>query len=119
MFVRKSALEKVGAMDDAFFMHCEDLDWCIRFRQAGYDVLFVPHVEVTHVKGVSSRTRPIAVEWHKHKGMLRLYRKHFSTQYSGATQLILTLAIWTHFILKLPILFLTNVSVPSDRHRSQ
>lgn len=119
MFVRKSALEKVGPMDEAFFMHCEDLDWCMRFRQAGFDVLFVPHVEATHVKGVSSRTRPIAVEWHKHKGMVRLYRKHFATQYSSTTQIFLTFAIWAHFIVKLSFLFLTNVLGLNYRHRSK
>ena len=55
MFVRKTAIDAVGAMDEAYFLHCEDLDWCMRFKLAGWKILFVPDVKVTHVQGSSSR----------------------------------------------------------------
>ena len=42
MMVRRAALDAVGPLDEAYFMHCEDLDWCMRFRQSGRRVLFVP-----------------------------------------------------------------------------
>ena len=35
MMVRREALDAVGPLDEAYFMHCEDLDWCMRFRQSG------------------------------------------------------------------------------------
>lgn len=114
MLVRKSALDKVGPMDQTFFMHCEDLDWCIRFRQAGFDILFVPGVEITHAKGICSQSRPIAVEWYKHKGMVRLYRKHFAVDYSPLTLFFFRLAIWSRFYLKLPSLILKYAF--RDRH---
>lgn len=77
MMVRRDALERVGGLDEGFFLHCEDLDWCLRFRRAGYRVLFVPSVSAVHAKGTCSRRRPVFVEWHKHRGMIRFYRKHF------------------------------------------
>ena len=81
MFVRRQALEAVGPLDEGYFLHCEDLDWCLRFRQAGQRVLFVPGVAIHHHQGRSSRDRPVRVLWHKHRGMVRFYRKFFRDAY--------------------------------------
>ncbi|MEF3074293.1 glycosyltransferase family 2 protein [Methylobacter sp. Wu1] len=81
MLVKRKAIEDVGLWDEAYFLHCEDLDWCMRFRQKKWKILFVPDAHVVHHKGMCSRSRPIFVEWHKHKGMMRFYRKFFSHQY--------------------------------------
>jgi len=83
MMVRSSAIEAVGPLDEAYFMHCEDLDWCMRFRQSGRRVLFVPDASAVHHKGTSSRGRPVRVLWHMHRGMVRYYRKFFRRQYPG------------------------------------
>lgn len=82
MMVRREAIQDVGEWDERYFLHCEDLDWCMRFRQKGWKILFVPSARVTHALGVSSRSRPIFVEWHKHKGMIRL-SKIFSAPIPG------------------------------------
>lgn len=100
MFVRRSAMERVGLLDEKYFLHCEDLDWCMRFRQAGYAILFVPDVEITHVKGGSSCKRPIFVEWHKHRGMVRFYRKFFRHQYPSVLMVAVFAMIWTRFTAK-------------------
>ena len=83
MLVKREAMDDVGLWDEGYFLHCEDLDWCMRFRQKGWRVLFVPDARVTHVRGACSRSRPFFVEWHKHHGMLRFYRKFFRCRYSG------------------------------------
>jgi len=99
MLVRRSALEHVGPLDPQYFLHCEDLDWCMRFTQAGYRILFVPNVIITHVKGSCSVNRPIFVEWHKHKGMLRFYRKFFLDKYPRALMFLVTLGVFLRFSL--------------------
>ena len=81
MFVRRTALTAVGPLDEGYFLHCEDLDWCVRFRQAGWRILFVPDVSIVHDKGRSSRDRPVRVLWHMHRGMVRFYRKFFRDAY--------------------------------------
>lgn len=48
MFVRRDAVERVGAMDERFFLYFEDVDWCYRMRQAGLDVVYHPEAVVTH-----------------------------------------------------------------------
>ncbi len=97
MLVRKEALDQVGPLDQRYFMHCEDLDWCMRFRRAEWDILFVPQASVLHHKGLCSRARPIFVEWHKHRGMVRFYRKFFRHQYPGAMMWLVTGGVWLRF----------------------
>jgi GT2 family glycosyltransferase len=97
MLVRRTAIDQVGLFDEGYFMHCEDLDWCMRFRLAGWRVVFVPDAVVTHEKGVSSRSRPVFVEWHKHRGMARYYRKFFASRYPLILMPFVMLAIWARF----------------------
>lgn len=99
MLVNRDALAIVGPLDEGYFLHCEDLDWCRRFRDHGFEVLFVPGVEVTHIKGVSSRGSPIRVEWHKHRGMLRYYRKHYRKTYSRPSMWLVHAGVWGRFAL--------------------
>ncbi len=98
MLVRREAMNNVGPWDEDYFLHCEDLDWCMRFRQKHWNILFVPDAPVVHHKGTCSRSRPIFVEWHKHKGMMRFYRKLFRHQYPGAVMALVALGIWSRFV---------------------
>lgn len=97
MLVRREALEEVGPLDEGYFMHCEDLDWCMRFRQKKWKILFVPNAKIVHYLGVCSKSRPIFVEWHKHKGMMRFYRKFFRHQYPGILMWLVGLGVWLRF----------------------
>ncbi len=97
MLVKREALDNVGGFDEGYFLHCEDLDWCMRFRGSGWKIKFVPDAPVIHYQGVCSRTRPVFVEWHKHKGMLRFYRKFFRHQYPGPLMWLIIIAIWSRF----------------------
>lgn len=80
MVVRATALKEIGLLDEGYFMHCEDLDWCKRCALAGWQVGYLGKVSVVHAKGVSSATRPIGVLWTLHKGMLRFFNKFYRSQ---------------------------------------
>ena len=54
MFIRKSAIDKVGLFDEDFFFYGEDLDWCWRFWENGYKIVYTPITKIIHYKGVSS-----------------------------------------------------------------
>ena len=97
MLVTRDALKTVGLLDEGYFMHCEDLDWCRRFRLAGFAVLFDPSAVVTHEKGVSSKPRPVFVEWHKHRGMVRYYRKFFRNDYPLPLMWAVIVTVWMRF----------------------
>lgn len=76
MLVRRSALQSIGGWDERFFLHLEDLDLCQRLGDAGWRILYVPNAPARHVKGACSQTRPLFVEWHKHRGMARFFLRH-------------------------------------------
>lgn len=97
MLVRRQAIEDAGIWDEGYFLHCEDLDWCMRFRQKNWKIVFVPDAPVIHFKGACSHARPFFVAWHKHRGMLRFYRKFFQQQYPGVMMSLITLAVWLRF----------------------
>ena len=97
MLVSREAVNDVGLWDEEYFLHCEDLDWCERFRLKGWKILFVPDAPVIHYKGTCSRSRPIFVEWHKHKGMLRFYRKFFRDKYPAVVMWLVGLGVWLRF----------------------
>jgi GT2 family glycosyltransferase len=54
LLVRREAADTVGLFDEDFFMFSEETDWCYRFRQAGWSVLFTPDAEFTHVGGATT-----------------------------------------------------------------
>ncbi|HEX8966905.1 MAG TPA: glycosyltransferase family 2 protein [Chloroflexota bacterium] len=53
--VRPAAARQVGLFDERFFMYSEEIDWCRRFRAAGWRISYVPAAEVVHHEGGSSR----------------------------------------------------------------
>ena len=53
LLVRREAVDEVGPADEGFFLFSEETDWCYRFRQAGWEVVFFPGAECVHVGGAS------------------------------------------------------------------
>jgi GT2 family glycosyltransferase len=97
MLVKREAIDDFGLMDEGYFLHCEDLDLCMRARAHGWQILFVPDAPIVHHKGGCSHERPIFVEWHKHRGMVRFYRKHFRHQYPAGLMELVTIGVWLRF----------------------
>lgn len=55
LLLRTAALRQVGLMDEAYWMYCEDSDWCLRFRRAGWELYYLPQATMLHHHGASSR----------------------------------------------------------------
>lgn len=99
MLVKSVAVADVGLWDEGYFLHCEDLDWCMRFRQKNWKIVFVPAAKITHALGACGRNRRVFVEWHKHKGMMRFYRKFFRHQYPGLLMGLVAIGVWLRFCM--------------------
>ncbi len=97
MLVKYDAITEVGLWDEGYFLHCEDLDWCMRFRQKGWTIMFVPTARIIHALGACGRGRRLFVEWHKHKGMIRFYRKFFRHRYPGVLMALVVVGVWLRF----------------------
>lgn len=104
MLVRKRSFLDAGRMDEAYGLHCEDLDLMYRLRQQGQACLFVPAARVRHLGGLSSRSRPLWVHWQKHRGMQRFFRKFQAGRYPLPLRWLVIAGIWLRFALTLPLL---------------
>ncbi|MBB4728523.1 glycosyltransferase family 2 protein [Xanthomonas arboricola] len=102
MLMQRSLFERLDGWDGAYRLHAEDLDLCRRARQAGALVAVANDLRVVHVRGVSSRSRPFFVEWHKHRGLWRYFRKFEAGRRGWLTRLGVWLAIWTHAVAQVP-----------------
>ena len=76
MMLPAATFHAAGGLDEGYFLHVEDLDFCLRLHRAGVPVYYAPHVEVIH-HASSSQANPIRVQWHKTRGFLRYFRIHF------------------------------------------
>jgi GT2 family glycosyltransferase len=102
LLMPRSVFETLGGFDEAFFLHCEDIDLCRRARDHGYQVLLAGDVRVMHGKGGSSRHRPVFVSRHKHRSMYLWFRRHDPAAKRPLVRWLVWLGIWSHFLLKIP-----------------
>jgi hypothetical protein len=75
---RKDALDRVGLLDESFFMYGEDMDWCKRFWDAGWKLMFVPSAAAIHYGGASSSNAPVRFFVEKLRADFQYWRKHHS-----------------------------------------
>jgi hypothetical protein len=76
MMVRAEAVAQVGLMDEGYTMYCEEIDWCWRMRQAGWQALCVPAARVVHHAGQSTAQVPIPSFVNLWTSRARLYARH-------------------------------------------
>ncbi|MSQ43877.1 MAG: glycosyltransferase family 2 protein [Chloroflexi bacterium] len=107
MMVRREALEVAGLFDESFWMYGEDLDLCLRVGKAGWKARYLPSIVVTHLKGQSSRTRPLRCTIEFYRAMHIFYRKHQASQ-AGVVQ---------NFLVTAGIVVLGAIAVLRDRMR--
>ncbi len=107
----RSALERVGPLDERFFMYFEETDWCYRARQAGLDIWYCGEVEITHLEGQAAEkaSRFSVLQFQKS------YR-HFVAKHYGKTSVwSFRLAQFAEYGLK----SLLRRLAPGDRDRNR
>lgn len=86
----------MGGMDEAYALHVEDVDFCLRFSKAGGAIWFNPHVAVTHYKS-SSRADPIGIDAKKTAGLARYFRTHFANSHPAPALWAINAGLWSVF----------------------
>jgi GT2 family glycosyltransferase len=112
MLVRRGVLERVGLLDERFFMYGEDLDWCLRTREAGWTVRYEPDIVVQHQHGAASRKRALRTTIHFFRAMDLFYRKHYVDRYHPLVTGVVRAAIYAGLGVALCRTLLTS---PSQR----
>lgn len=87
MMIPAEVVEKVGLLDERFFMYGEDVDWCLRIRKAGFKIFFYPGAKTLHLKRQSGRENKIDQIARKNarrqfvETMAQFYSKHYLSKY--------------------------------------
>ncbi len=76
LMTRRDLFERLGGLDEAFFLYWEDADYCRRVLDAGLHTIYVPTAVVHHSVGASSAHNPELAIRAFHASALRMYRKH-------------------------------------------
>jgi len=95
--VRRTAGEQVGWLDEDYFWNGEDIDFCYKLKEAGWKVMYVPTVKITHFKGSSAKaTSESRQKWalNSTEVMALFYRKHLAQKYPFFINWIVYLGIW-------------------------
>ena len=76
LLVRRREAEAAGLLDERYFMYTEDVDFCAAIRARGRKILFVPGVEIVHLRGRSAASAPAATQAHYRRSQLAFYENH-------------------------------------------
>lgn len=78
LLIKKSILKEVGLFDENFFLYFEDIDLCLRIRENGWRLVYLPQAEVFHSGGGSTKSLRLTSRFHYRKSQLYFYEKHNS-----------------------------------------
>ncbi len=111
MLIRQEAIREVGLMDESFFMYGEETDWCYRFKQAGWKVMFAPVGEIIHLGGASSRQTSSEMTLQL-RGSILLFLKKHKSRFAYTLGCLL---VSFFFFLRIPYWFVAALFAKSDR----
>jgi hypothetical protein len=89
LMARQRAIEQIGLMDEGFFMYSEELDWCRRFGEAGWRVVYLPAARIIHHRGKSSEQVAAASHIHFQTSKVRYFLKYHGRFIAGILRLFL------------------------------
>ena len=100
MMVSREVIDSVGLLDERFFMYGEDIDWCLRIKEAGFKIFFYPGVKTLHLKRQSGRENRVDQTIRKNakrqfiETMAQFYSKHYLSKYPDITSRIVLNLLW-------------------------
>ena len=93
MLVRKEVVEHVGLLSEEFFMYCEEIDWCLRIKKAGWFIYCQPEAKIVHFVAQSTQQFRDRMFVELHRSRFRLFKKHYSISFQRAAKGIVALGV--------------------------
>ena len=112
MFMRKSALDKVGLLDEDYFMYGEDIDLSYRLIKEGFKNYYLPEARIIHYKGESTKKTSVNYVFVFYNAMRIFARKHFSARHAKSFNKLIEVAIYARAGLSLVKRFFLRISSP-------
>jgi len=112
MWLRKETLDKVGLLDESFFMYGEDIDLSYRITLGGYKNYYFPKARIIHYKGESTKKSSINYVFVFYKAMVIFAKKHFSQKNAKLFSFFINLAIYLRATIALIMRFVRQIALP-------
>ena len=112
MLLRKVTLEKVGLLDEQFFMYGEDIDLSYRIKLGGYKNYYFPETKIIHYKGESTKKSSVNYVFVFYNAMILFAKKHFSNKNANLFSFAINLAIYMRASLSLINRFVKKIATP-------
>ena len=94
MLIRKATLDKIGLLDEDYFMYGEDIDLSYRITQGGYKNYYLPKTTIIHYKGESTKKTSVNYVFVFYKAMIIFAQKHYSSRHAQLFGLLINFAIY-------------------------
>lgn len=91
LMVPRAVIDRVGLLDEGFFMYSEELDWCHRIKDAGWRIVYYPEAKIIHHVGKSSEQAITARHINFQQSKLRYFRKYHGRTAAAGLRLFLLL----------------------------
>ncbi len=101
MFMRSETLDKVGLLDEQFFMYGEDIDLSYRITLGGYKNVYFSETTIIHYKGESTKKKSVNYVRVFYNAMVLFAKKHYSTRMAGWFSFWINIAVYLRAILAL------------------
>ena len=95
VLVRKEVVDRIGLMDEGYFMYFEDADYCRLARRAGFDVLYWPSARVVHLRGGSSPVKTYMAARKRLPAYFYASRTRYFVKFGGRVGLVAANTAWT------------------------
>ncbi len=112
MWMRKEALDKVGLLDEDFFMYGEDIDLSYRIILGGYKNYYFPETKIIHYKGESTKKSSVNYVFVFYNAMIIFAKKHFSEKNANTFSFLIKLAIYLRASIALFHRFIKQIALP-------
>jgi len=94
MMLRKTTIEKIGMLDESFFMYGEDIDLSYRITKGGFKNYYFPEARIIHYKGESTKKSSINYVFIFYNAMIIFAKKHFSQKNARLFSILIHVAIY-------------------------
>lgn len=105
MFIRKSVMDKIGMLDEDYFMYGEDIDLSYRITKSGYRNYYFPDTTIIHYKGESTKKTSVNYVFVFYRAMIIFARKHYSARHARLFSLLISFAIYLRAAIALVVRF--------------
>jgi GT2 family glycosyltransferase len=112
MLLRKSVLDKIGLLDEDFFMYGEDIDLSYRVIKAGYNNYYFPETRIIHYKGESTKKSSVNYVLVFYNAMVIFAKKHFSNKNANAFASLIKVAVYFRAFLAILSRVFNRLSLP-------